>query len=320
MNVMKILRVLSRTALACGALAAAGGPAVGQPAAKTLFSEASTPAPLPAESLGFYSKGCLAGAVQLPADADAFQAMRLSRDRRWGHPVMVDYLERFASEVKRRGIWPGVLFGDISMVRGGPMPSGHSSHQIGLDADVWLRPMPRERLSTQAREDFPFRSVLKEGGVTADDRIWDDSYRELIKLAASDAKVQRILVHPGIKKKLCETAGGDRDWLNKVRPYYGHDSHFHIRLFCQEGSPNCEPQRSTGKGDGCGDLDYWFDVALQPPPPDAKPYKKKPDLTMADLPASCRKVLTIGEGGGEALAAMATPPGDVPRPRPRPAR
>ncbi|MEN3793999.1 penicillin-insensitive murein endopeptidase [Fulvimarina sp. MAC3] len=291
-----------------------------EPAAKTLFETARSPAPLPTESIGFYSKGCLAGAAQLPADGEAWQAMRLSRDRRWGHPVLVSFLKDFATKAKRQGIWPGVLFGDMSMARGGPMPFGHSSHQVGLDADVWLRPLPGERLSPDAREDYPFRSVLKDGKLTVDDTIWDDSYRDLIHLAASDERVQRILVHPGIKKKLCETTRGDRRWLNKIRPYYGHDSHFHVRLFCQPGSPNCEPQRSTGSGDGCGDLDWWFDVALQPPPPNAKPYKPKPDLTMADLPRACQRVLTAGPGGAPALAALTPDLGDIPLPKPRPDR
>ena len=302
------------------ALSLAPFAASAQPAAKKLFESAHTPAPMPSESLGFYSKGCLAGAAQIPADGESYQAMRLSRDRRWGHPVLVSFLKEFAAETKRRGIWPGVLFGDMSMARGGPMPFGHSSHQIGLDADVWLRPMPRERLSPQQREEYPFRSVLKAGGLTVDDRIWDDSYRDLIQLAASDSRVQRILVHPGIKKKLCETTRGDRRWLNKIRPYYGHDSHFHVRLYCQPGSPNCEPQRSTGSGDGCGDLDWWFDVALQPPPPNAKPYKPKPDLTMSDLPRACQRVLTAGPGGAPALAALTPDLGDIPLPTPRPAR
>ena len=273
-----------------------------QTPAKELFGAQHTASAARPESIGFYSHGCLAGAAQLPADGAAWQAMRLSRDRRWGHPELVAYVERLATEVRRRGLWPGLLIGDLSMARGGPMPFGHSSHQIGLDADVWFQPMPGRPLSEQAREDFPFRSVLKKGGLTVDDRIWNDSYRDVLQLAASDGEVERILVHPGIKKKLCETTKGNRAWLNKVRPYYGHHEHFHVRLMCQPGSPNCESQRSTGSGDGCDKLDWWFDVALQPPPPNAKPPKPKPPLTLADLPRQCRSVLAAPARAQSGLA------------------
>jgi hypothetical protein len=34
----------------------------------------------------------------------------------------------------------GLYIGDISQPRGGPMTSGHASHQIGLDADIWMLP------------------------------------------------------------------------------------------------------------------------------------------------------------------------------------
>ncbi|RFC62972.1 penicillin-insensitive murein endopeptidase [Fulvimarina endophytica] len=315
------LRAALLGALLCGGIQSVGiGAANAQTAAKTLFDAADTPAPGASESIGSYAKGCMSGAVELPADGPNYQAMRLSRDRHWGHPVLRSFIEDFAAKVHDRGVWPGVLIGDMSMPRGGPMPSGHSSHQIGLDTDVWLRPMPKERLSEAEREDFPFRTVLKAGSLTVDDTVWNDSYREVVKLAATDSRVQRVLVHPGIKKKLCETTSGDRTWLNKIRPYYGHDSHMHVRLFCQPGSPDCEPQRSTGKGDGCDDLDWWFDVALQPPPPNAKPYKPKPDLTLADLPQRCAAVLRAGPDGVKAVAALAPETGAVPHPTPRPSR
>ena len=100
----------------------------------------------PAKSYGFYSKGCFSGGVAIPTDGPTWQAMRLSRNRRWGHPDD-DRADRKA--VARRGAdgWPGLLLGDISQPRGGPMLTGHASHQIGLDADIWFTPMPDRRLS-----------------------------------------------------------------------------------------------------------------------------------------------------------------------------
>ncbi|MEF2070798.1 penicillin-insensitive murein endopeptidase [Consotaella aegiceratis] len=301
----RLRRLTAGLALAAAALTAASSGASAQ-VAKEVFSAVKAPAALAPQSLGFYSKGCLAGAATLPIDGPHWQAMRLSRNRHYGHPAMIAFLQRLSEKAAAIG-WPGLLVGDISQPRGGPLPFGHASHQIGLDADIWFRPMPSPRLTPQQREDYPFRSVLKKGTFQVDDRIWDARYAGLIKLAAEDAKVQRIFVHPGIKKKLCETAGRDRAWLNKVRPYYGHNEHFHVRLFCQPGSPGCTAQQSTGSGDGCGDLDWWFDVALQPPKPGTPPAKPKPPLTVADLPGACRSVLAApanGSGGGSLVAAV----------------
>ena len=43
-----------------------------------------------------------------------------------------------------------------------------------------------------------------------------------------DPLVQRIFVNAAIKKALCREAGDDRAWLEKVRPWWGHDYHFHV--------------------------------------------------------------------------------------------
>ena len=123
--------------------------------------------------------------------------MRLSRNRHYGHPALVAYLERLAKTAATSGVWPGLLIGDMSQPRGGPMPSGHASHQIGLDADIWFRPMPQAPLTQAQRETYPFRSVLKKGAFyRVDDTIWNDHYTNLLKLAASDPVVQRIFVNP----------------------------------------------------------------------------------------------------------------------------
>ncbi len=60
------------------------GVAQADPLAKDVFG--STPGPTggaPA-AIGFYSKGCVSGAVQLPESGPSWQAMRLSRGRNWG--------------------------------------------------------------------------------------------------------------------------------------------------------------------------------------------------------------------------------------------
>ena len=317
-------------------IVSAAGAAQAETPAKLLFSKERVPSSGASRSVGFYSNGCLAGGAELPIDGQNWQAMRLSRNRHYGHPATVALIERIAGQAARSGVWPGLLVGDVSQPRGGPMASGHASHQVGLDFDVWFQPMPSPRLTPQQRETYPFRSVLRKGTFSVDDRIWTSNYRDLLKIAASQPEVQRLFVNPGIKKKLCETAGRDRGWLSKVRPFYGHDEHFHVRLFCQPGSSGCKPQAATGGGDGCSELDWWFNVALKPPKPPkpgAKPAKPRPPLTLAGMPNACRSVLgapdrsgaMVAHGGANAArrdadyaSAFAPAAGAVPIPTPRP--
>ena len=150
--------------------------------------------------------------------------------------------------------WPGLLVGDISQPRGGPMLTGHASHQVGLDADIWLTPMPDRRLTEQEREDLSATSMLAPDGVSVDPKLWTDAHVRLLKRAASYASVERIFVHPAIKKALCEATAkdADRTWLHKMQAYWGHYYHFHVRIACPEGSTNCEHQQPLPNNDGCG--------------------------------------------------------------------
>ena len=110
--------------------------------AKELFARKLTPYPGPARAIGGYADGCMEGAEQLPITGPTWQVMRLSRNRNWAHPDMVKLLERLSAKAHKDAGWPGILVGDMSQPRGGPMITGHASHQVGLDADVWLTPMP----------------------------------------------------------------------------------------------------------------------------------------------------------------------------------
>jgi penicillin-insensitive murein endopeptidase len=271
-----------------------------QQAAKQVFGRMTLPANLKPSSMGFYTKGCLAGAVAMPVDGPTWQTMRLSRNRRWGHPELIKTIEELSIKGKRSG-WNGLLVGDISQPRGGPMLTGHSSHQVGLDADIWLTPMPNKRMTYREREDISAVSILKRGTNFVDDRRWNKSFEKLLYHAASFPEVERVLVHPGIKKKLCETVRGDRSWLSKMRPVYGHNYHFHIRMKCQSGSAACKKQSPPPNDTGCGEaLKWWFDVALAPkkkPTKPAKPSKpkKKREITVSDLPNQCKDVLSASQ-------------------------
>ena len=92
----------------------------------------------------------------------------------------------------------------------------------------------------------------------------DAGHFAVIKAAAQDRQVQRIFVNAAIKKALCREAGKDRAFLHKVRPWWGHNYHFHVRIGCPAGSPDCKGQDPAGEGEGCGkDLDYWFSPGAQ---------------------------------------------------------
>jgi penicillin-insensitive murein endopeptidase len=275
-----------RAAAAILALLVAGQ-ASAEPAARDLFGAVSAPAAMPAAAIGTYAKGCLAGGEMLPTEGPAWQAMRLSRNRNWGHPALIRFLTAFASRASAATGWPGILVGDIAQPRGGPMKTGHASHQIGLDADVWLTPMPNRLLSRQEREDIKATEMVAPGGLTVTSD-WTDRHRAFVRAAALEPKVERIFVNAAIKKDLCRTVGGDRSWLNKVRPMYGHTFHMHLRLSCASGGGSCEPQAPTPPGDGCGpELDWWFRPEVLHP----KPVKPAKPMTLDALPAACRAVL-----------------------------
>jgi penicillin-insensitive murein endopeptidase len=196
-----------------------------------------------------------------------------------------------AQNAKRIG-WNGLLVGDLSQPRGGPMLTGHASHQLGLDADIWLTPMPDRTLSSEEREFMSAVNMVAADRLEVDPKVWTHTRTDLIRTAAQDADVERIFVNAAIKKALCREAGTDRAWLSKVRPWWGHDYHFHVRIYCPADSPSCEPQPPPEPGDGCGhELDHWFSEGVLHPGIPAEPAKPKSQLTMANLPPACRQVL-----------------------------
>ena len=260
--------------------------------AKQLFGAAKEPAPLANRAIGFYSKGCLAGGVALPVNGKTWQAMRLSRNRNWGHPNLIAFLERFSAKVPQVSNWSGILVGDMAQPRGGPMTSGHASHQIGLDADIWLTPMPKREYTNAERENLSATMIVRPDKLDVDAAVWNPSLVSVIKAAAQDDEVERVLVNAAIKKALCRDAKGDRSWLQKVRPYWGHDYHMHVRLSCPADSPDCRPQDPVVAGEGCGDaLDWWFSEGNIHPQPPKVPPKPKPPMMLSDMPPACREVV-----------------------------
>jgi penicillin-insensitive murein DD-endopeptidase len=261
--------------------------------AKELFARKTLPASLAVRSIGFYAKGCLAGAQALPINGKTWQVMRLSRNRNWAHPDMIKLLERLSDKVHEVAGWPGLLVGDLSQPRGGPMLTGHASHQVGLDADLWLTPMPRRELSHVEREEMSATMMVRPDRLDIDSKVWTPSHLLVIRAAAEEPQVERIFVNAAIKKALCREAKGDRTWLSKVRPMYGHDYHFHIRIKCPAADRECESQPPPSADEGCSvkDFAYWFSEPVLHPSLPTTPPKPRPPITLADLPAACRQIL-----------------------------
>ncbi len=304
-----------------GLFAGAADAAGSKTPAKELFGKKRVAADLSPAAIGSYARGCLAGGAMLPVDGPFWQVMRLSRNRNWGHPELVAYLEQMAAKAARASGWPGLLIGDLAQPRGGPMLTGHASHQIGLDADIWLNPAPKRKLTRREREDISAKSMLAADKVSVDKRIWTKGHFRVIRAAATDSRVARIFVHPAIKRALCTMAGTDRAWLRKVRPWWGHHYHFHVRLGCPSSSGECKPQKPPPPGDGCGkEVDDWL-KKVKPRKPakttkKTKPKKKWP-LTLAQLPQSCQGVL---QAGATVHTSLAPAGDDVPTPKPSPRR
>ncbi|MCA0400186.1 MAG: penicillin-insensitive murein endopeptidase [Proteobacteria bacterium] len=266
-------------------------------AAKRIFGTHPGPANMEARAIGSVARGCLAGAKALPVDGETWQVMRLSRNRNWGHPELISLVERLARRAPKEAGWPGLLVGDISQPRGGPMLTGHASHQIGLDADIWLTPMPDRKLSRHERETMSATNIARGDWMDVNPATYSKNHMALIRLAAREKAVSRIFVNPAIKVALCRDAGSERAWLSKVRPMWGHNYHFHIRIACPAGDATCTDQPLPADEDGCGEeLQDWLKkqyAALmkpKPPGPQGKPKPPPKPWTLDDLPDECRAV------------------------------
>ena len=260
--------------------------------AKQLFGAKKRGSSQRAGAYGSYARGCMAGGVQLPETGPTWQAMRLSRNRNWGHPETIDFIKTLSAKAAKLPGWSGLYIGDISQPRGGPMLSGHRSHQLGLDVDIWMLAPKRLNLSRAQRENLSSVSLRRAKGAYTNGN-WTRQHHEIMKAAASDPRVARIFVFPGAKVKMCAEETGNRKWLRKIRPWWGHHYHFHVRLKCPKGARGCVNQDPPPAGDGCKDAQQWVNNILNPPPPDpnAPPPKKRRELTMANLPQQCVSVL-----------------------------
>ncbi len=274
-----VVRRCLLAALACGGLLTVGPEGVSAEESKTSgWSRAKSPSEGPARSIGSPGAGCMQGASRLPLKATGYRVMRPERHRVFGHPRLIAFIQGLSKRAVESGLAP-VGVGDLGQPRGGPAPSGHASHQNGLDVDLWF---------TAASPGAEAEDVVDEKAPTAH---WSDRVAKLLELTASDVHVDRIFVGPVIKRELCEQVKGDRSWLRKVRPWWGHRAHFHTRLACPEDSPQCTPQPPLPAGDGCDEVQWWLsDDTEQDRARGASDYGKRVGGA-PELPKACAKLI-----------------------------
>ena len=269
--------------------------------ANKIFKKLKEPTKKSSSAIGYYAKGCLDGAEELPLKGKNWQVMNPSRKRNWGHPRTVELVKRLSNSASKIG-WPGLYIGDISQARGGPMPYGHKSHQIGLDVDIWLTPPKKMNLSQNELKAIKQISVRSRNGRKTNDN-WTPKHMEVLKAASLDKTVDRVFITAPAKIWMCNNAKGDRSWLQKIRPIGGHHQHMHIRLKCPSSSSFCIKQTPSitnisQSEDGCDHtLNWWVTTALEPYKKPVKPPKKKKvkknalTYKMEDLPEQCISVI-----------------------------
>ncbi|MDO5621721.1 MAG: penicillin-insensitive murein endopeptidase [Paracoccus sp. (in: a-proteobacteria)] len=286
--IRKILTTISAAVLATGLAL----PADAQQLAKDVFGSFAAANQGPASPIGGYARGCASGNVQLPETGPSWQAMRLSRNRNWGQPELVDFLIGLSRAAQQVG-WQGIYVGDMSQPRGGPMTSGHASHQLGLDADIWMLPPSSLSLTRAQRENLSSQSVVARNGIEPSG-LWSPQHMAIIRAAARDPRVQRIFVDPVAKWAMCQTETGDRSYLRKIQVVNNHDYHFHVRLRCPAGNRACDGQAEVPAGDHCGAAADMIRDRIDPsrvkPVPADPNYRHPRSFTMADLPNQCQSV------------------------------
>jgi penicillin-insensitive murein endopeptidase len=219
------------------------------------WSQVTAPRPGVPLSIGQPGSGCVQGAVALPLHGPGWIIMHPERHREFGHPSLIAYLRKLATVARKDKL--GLLaVGDLGQPRGGPTPSGHRSHQTGLDVDIWYGP-PTEPLAPGKKPVPPAASVvdLRTSKMLP---AWNGRVERLLEAAASSPTVDRIFVHPAVKRALCEDKARRGPWLARVRPWWGHQDHFHVRLQCPEDSPDCTLPQPLPDGEGCDAVKWWF--------------------------------------------------------------
>ena len=232
------------------------------------------------KSIGSYNAGCLDGAQTLPLNTLGLVQMRPARQKYYGHPTLLSFLENLGEKFYQKQK-KFLLVGDLSQPRGGPTINGHASHQTGLDVDIWFDFVKKRReLSYMDLEHMPALKYIRNNKLYN----WNKDHEQLILMSVMDQRVDRVFVSPPIKKYFCDKKLRP-EYLKKIRPWWGHKDHVHVRLKCPKNEELCEPQAAIKSVDCEKNLDWWFgdgpSIAL------SEMKESKKEIT---LPKKCEEV------------------------------
>jgi penicillin-insensitive murein endopeptidase len=250
------------------------------------WAAVQTPSTGDTQIYGTYQAGCIAGAKALPLNGEGYYVVHQERSRYYGHPSMIGYLTALAKKVKQKK-YPNMVVEDISYPRGGPFLTGHNSHQVGLDVDISLTSAHLPITADQGLHWGPPSFVEDRKTLL---KTWSKEQVQLIQLAADFPEVNRIFVAPAIKKYFCENFK-DQPWLYKLRSWWGHDDHIHVRLNCPAEMTNCksQPPLDPASTSACGsELEWWYSAEA-----DAEAKKQDEEKAPREfpvLPAQCEYV------------------------------
>jgi penicillin-insensitive murein endopeptidase len=253
------------------------------------WSQVRKPAPGPPLVIGQPGAGCVQGAVALPLQGPGWKVVHPERHREFGHPTMITFLRKLAAQLRREKL-PTLIVGDLGQSRGGPTPTSHRSHQSGIDVDLWY--MPPAKPFTPGNTPVPVAPSVVDMHTKKMLPAWTGKVARLVEIVASNPAVDRIFVHPSVKRALCQDKTKRGPWLMRVRPWWGHQDHLHARLRCPTDSPDCVEQEALLEGEGCdAKLDWWFTEDSRKTGAKRKP----PAESAPPMPEKCEQILEAKE-------------------------
>lgn len=210
------------------------------------------------KAVGFYTDGKIEKATLLPEKGEAFQQVYTERDTHWGTGMIVSMIEN-ASEYLVTKWYPGtvVMIGDVAKKFGGDIGT-HASHQSGLDADIPYignKGFDRVIANGEVKSSFDYMKNWQFLRLIANQKIVQDGRTTTV--------LNRVFMNPVIHKGFCAWAQKsdllknplDQEIMSRIRPWEGHDKHFHVRLKCSPHYPACRNQQEPAKfnpNDPCG--------------------------------------------------------------------
>jgi len=229
------------------------------------------------------------------ASERGFHMLGLTRGNFYAHPSLLAFVRDLGKRVEKEKL-DYLAIGDMSMPAGGPFMGSHGSHQSGLDVDIWFRLLPKQiNLATRENAEVIVLVDKPDEVGRSLNTNWDKTkqvWQKILKMAASDPKVNRIFVNPAIKKYFCENfkQASDFLWTSKLRAWWGHHEHFHVRLACPHDSGECIEQQKP-EGNGCDEnLNWWWsqDYALE-----TQKRQSKKSFVLPEMPAACKRLLEL---------------------------